>query len=212
MSQDRETPGKRPNGRLIFWVWVVPQPRAVERPNRFFGPSTGTLYRQIRQKSDSARPFLASQPPRASRRPGPPEGPVPRDRHVRGQGPPRTPADRPQPPADHGCPHLRGAKWDKSRPPPRFAGGSCVRARWAAHILSTPPIHGGELTFVRAGSGPSDRQPRRRNRTSTTAHDLLLPGVGRSQRPTSLPNSATGGVTPATNPSPRPMEQHMRAF
>jgi hypothetical protein len=56
------------------------------------------------------------------------------------------PTDRPYSPArppGHGRTRVRRAKWAKSSPPPRFGGGACVRARWAAQIVNTPAIHGG---------------------------------------------------------------------
>jgi hypothetical protein len=68
---------------------------------------------------------------------------------------------------------FRRAKWDKSRPTPRFSGGSYVRARWATHILRTPPIRGG---WVNSCS-------RRLRPTSTCAHPHR-PGTRRPFAPT----------------------------
>ena len=87
--------------------------------------------------------------PRPGRYPGEPVRNLTLRRPSRASGPPRA-RDPPAPPAaEHDCAHIRRAKWHKSRPPPGFAGGSCVTARWAAQIVSTPRFAGGERLFVR---------------------------------------------------------------
>ena len=67
---------------------------------------------------------------------------------------------RPRSPAEHGCTHVRRAKWAKSRPPPLFPGRVYLRARWAGPIVSTPPIHRGWADFC----------SRRRRATPTSGH------------------------------------------
>jgi hypothetical protein len=166
-------PGNVPEEASFPAFGSFPSPQLWNDPIDHFGPSIGFLYRRTCPKSD-----------RESRIPGAGTAPS--------VATPARRTGRPRLPAEHASTLPRGMKVAKSHTIPRPERGACVRARWATQISRTPQITGRELTFARGGTPPA-----------ATASALLWPEVGRSQRPTSRPSSAAGGVCPVAPTTPR---------
>jgi hypothetical protein len=162
-------PGQRPRGGLVFGDRVVPQPPAVEQPNRFFRALEWAVTRRICQKSD----LLETIPPVGT---APLTGTAPRT------GP--TGPTRPR----HIAPRTSAARSGTNSAQPSDSRGVRASGPGGRHISCAPlRFEGGELTFVRP------RSPPRPHLGTHTRRGTPRPGLARRSVTGTCTGSQTGG-------------------